>query len=141
MQFGHTETRSGLSSKPIISDAAPRDELLARVRQLEAVLFSDEWIPSEWGLTRSEAMAFAAIANAGRPVTLPMLFDALYGLRTDGGPETVAAMRVIVSHVRTKVGRHGIVIPSLAHARRGSGYYLTPESRLVVDALRNGGAS
>lgn len=140
MEAGHTHTRPGFSSRPIISADAPRDELLARVRQLEAVLFSTRWVPAAWRLTVQEECTLVAIVEANRPVPVRALYNALFGLRVDGGPDE-SIVRVIVTRLRRKLRPFGISIPSLKKAAHGSGYYLTPESRLVVDALRNGAAT
>jgi hypothetical protein len=134
MEYGSTETRPGLSSKPIISKDAPRDELLARVRQLEAVLFNTRWVPLEWNLTLQEECALNVIAASNRPVPAAALYDTLFGLRVDGGPEQ-PIVRVIITKLRRKLAPYGIVIPSL-QGHPGAGYRFAPESRAIVNALR-----
>ncbi len=113
-------------------DTADRDELAARVEQIEDALRDDRWMPREWKLTATEAAFLNALImrNGGSKEALHIL---VYGGSPGGGPE-IKIVNVIIHKLRRKLSVWGIKITTLW----GQGYEIEAGSMRLIKALQAG---
>jgi hypothetical protein len=111
-----------------------RDELLERVRQLQAALLGDdEWIPPKWRLTKREGRVLAALASRPGVRTTEHILDAIYGDSPNGPPlSDYKIVQVFVCKMRPKLRAHGLFIQTCW----GRGYYLDDEGHYRVSLLK-----
>jgi two-component system cell cycle response regulator CtrA len=109
---------------------AERDELAERVRQLEAILRDDAWVPTEWELTGSEVIILNMLATR-ELATKDALLTALYGDDPDGGANE-KILDVFILKLRRKLAPRGLHIETAW----GQGHRLTKASRRLTTALR-----
>ncbi len=107
-----------------------RDELAERVRQLEAIIADDDWVPASWSLSPA-LVAILNVLSVREVASRRALWTALYGDAPDGGPG-LHVINVHVFKLRRRVGPHGLVIRN-HHAR---GYSLNSASRATVERLK-----
>lgn len=124
---------TNLHPDPVIPDCAPREVLLFRVRQLERALIDEPraWIPTTLGLGRIEEILFGVLCRRRTVVSRAVLYDAVYGLRPDGGPDP-KIIDVFLSRLRHKVAPLGVTIVN----RTGQGWLVDERGRDVVAALQ-----
>lgn len=85
------------------------ETLRERVRQLEALLLpADTGVPSEWGLTRTEARLFVHLTSR-QIATIDTIMTALYGNRSGDEPDD-RIVAVYLCKLRKKLSRYGVVI-------------------------------
>lgn len=83
-----------------------------------------------WGLTATQTQILGLIAKTA-VATNERIKTAMWGYRLDPLEDEDANMKVQISKMRPKLARYGIVIQT----KWGVGYYLTPESRAIVNAV------
>lgn len=83
--------------------------------------------------------ALMALFATGRTITREAMISALYGHRSDGGPETVhACLGVLFYRVRGQLAEHNINIPA---RRRDCAYRVSPEAAAAIRAIVSANAS
>lgn len=112
--------------------ARSKDETEERLRQVEEALADASWVPSEWGLTKSE-VAVLNVLVLRRVATKEAIHTILYGDESDGGPDP-KIIDVFVCKMRPKLEPARIKIETVW----GDGYELTAESRAIINSMRSG---
>lgn len=130
------DTSGGTVSSPKLArinvDTADRDELAARVEQIDEALRNDWWMPPAWRLTPSEGALLNAILlrNGGSKQQLHAI---LFGGAIDGGPE-IKIIDVFICKLRRKLKPWGIQIETYW----GRGYGIEAASLRLISAIKKG---
>lgn len=112
---------------------AERDELVERVRQLETVLFDDEWVPGAWGINPAGRVVLKVLALRGRATKEALLIalqEGRPGRRDRAEPLSDKMVEVMVCQLRKQLPPEVEIVTI-----RGEGYMLTGASRLFLTEL------
>ena len=113
-------------------DVNESDEVYAlkeRIRYLEKALGSEWRAPTVLRLSPSEERILGLVIAKRGYATTETIFDVLYGEAEDPPDEIV--VRVLISHLRTKLKPHGITIKT----RWNVGYLLDPDNHQRLQGL------
>jgi len=80
--------------------------------------------------------AMIASLRSGHPVPTDTLVDAVYGSRSDGGPDRAEhAIRTQIYKMRLRLRELGVEIETIGYGRGAIGYRVKPEHCPVLDLL------
>lgn len=103
-----------------------------RLRQLEAALRHDDWVPLQWELTPTHIVILNLLADRrGHPVHRERIETVLYGSRPDGGPR-FSSLSVFIHQLRRRLQPFHIRIEN----RAGQGWFLDAHSLAIINTLR-----
>lgn len=87
--------------------------------------------PPSWHLSKEQSRLLYILVNVnGGCVESCKLYDAMYGGRVDGGPDS-SVLRSLLRELRSKLKPHGITIRTV----RGTGVELPPDAREHLHAV------
>lgn len=112
---------------------ADREDLEARLDQIESALRDDSWVPRGWRLTATETAYLNVLAGRPGVTSKEAIHTLIYGTARDGGPE-VKIVDVIICKLRKKVRPWGVAIET----RWGQGYELDAAGMRIIKALQSG---